>query len=59
MARLGHMSVAFFDGGYVARHLFVINYLIILRSSEMKLKFADLRQPPDHDITKEEAIKLL
>lgn len=25
----------------------------------MKLKFADLRQPPDHDITQEEAIKLL
>lgn len=59
LVRLGHMSVAFFDGGYVARHLFVINYLIILRSRDMKLKFADLRQPPDHDITQEEAIKLL
>jgi len=25
----------------------------------MKLKFADLRPPPEHDITQEEAIKLL
>lgn len=59
LVRLGHISVAFFYGGYVARHLFIINYLIILRSRDMKLKFADLRPPPEHDITQEEAIKLL